>query len=279
MGPKNKLRTRSSMREVTWKRSFDFYDALLTTVRPRREVHMQAPIQQFVVVASDAQADARRPSGGYIWYDPLDGACRAGYVVFHAEVRTPSSLGLHFGAVATGSPIAICEGAMVPILHNFGTRFASRRLLYFLDNTASLHSMGRGCARQAILDRCVSIAHLLCAKFGIHIWFESVDSGSNWSDGISHELSADKFARRPIRALRFIVCVRVHIRAVWFDEFKFFEATAAAEGTTPGSTRSSITSEALSSRSNGDRQQNLLKQWLQRRFLVPEEMDNHLSRG
>eukprot|EP00971_Amphidinium_carterae_P337842 6474885-Amphidinium_carterae.1 len=54
--------------------------------------------------------------------------------------------------------------------------------------------MVRGCAREPILDRSVSLAHLLCAKHSIQMWFEFVDSKSNWSDGISRALGMDEFA-------------------------------------------------------------------------------------
>eukprot|EP00971_Amphidinium_carterae_P120245 2382461-Amphidinium_carterae.1 len=51
--------------------------------------------------------------------------------------------------------------------------------------------MVRGCAREAVLDRCVSLAHLLCAQYHINICFEFVHSAANCSDRLSRALSED----------------------------------------------------------------------------------------
>eukprot|EP00971_Amphidinium_carterae_P063657 1259692-Amphidinium_carterae.1 len=71
-----------------------------------------------------------------------------------------------------------CSMSLVIALHREG--WCSLK-----DNSASLHSMVKGCAREPVLDRSVSLAHLLCTKHDIHMWFEFVGSESNWSDGIS----------------------------------------------------------------------------------------------
>eukprot|EP00971_Amphidinium_carterae_P020761 409458-Amphidinium_carterae.1 len=88
-----------------------------------------------------------------MWYDPLNAICEAGYTVFTSEHL--QAWGYTQKRIAEGgNPIALCEAAMVPlVLHEFGTRFASRRLVFFLDNSASLHSMVKGCAREPVLDR------------------------------------------------------------------------------------------------------------------------------
>ena len=37
--------------------------------------------------------------------------------------------------------------------------------------------------------------HFLSLKYDFRIWFEFIDSGANWSDGISRELHDDQFAK------------------------------------------------------------------------------------
>eukprot|EP00971_Amphidinium_carterae_P008635 169949-Amphidinium_carterae.1 len=161
------LRQRQYVDRAPWtlshalERTFEFYEALLLTIRPRRVVRivrMQAITQQPVIWPLMLRLILSLLVGSF------------GYVVFaaeHLQAWGYSQERLDQG----GNPIALCEGAMVPTtLHAFGARFASRRVVYFIDNTASLHSMVRGCAREAVLDRCVSLTHLLCAQYQIHIW-------------------------------------------------------------------------------------------------------------
>eukprot|EP00971_Amphidinium_carterae_P135771 2689995-Amphidinium_carterae.1 len=63
--------------------------------------------------------------------------------------------------------------------------------LVALQYQSVLHGQNlKGCAREPVLDRCVSLTHLFCAKCDIHIWFEFVDSGSNWRDGRSPRFSS-----------------------------------------------------------------------------------------
>ena len=88
----------------------------------------------------------------------------------------------------------------------------SRRILWFVDNTVAMHSFIKGRASHAALDRAISIAKFLQAGHEsgwrrasappltqgharVSIWMEFVDSGGNWSDGISRELGEDVFAR------------------------------------------------------------------------------------
>ena len=88
----------------------------------------------------------------------------------------------------------------------------SRRILWFVDNTVAMHSFIKGRASHAALDRAISMAKFLQAGHEsgwrrasappltqgharVGIWMEFVDSGGNWSDGISRELGEDVFAR------------------------------------------------------------------------------------
>ena len=59
--------------------------------------------------------------------------------------------------------------------------------MWYIDNVAALMAMVRGRANSPDLDRMAEI--LQGALFALHIWvyFEWVESDSNWSDGISQE--------------------------------------------------------------------------------------------
>jgi hypothetical protein len=68
-----------------------------------------------------------------------------------------------------------------------------RRILWLLDNSASLHSLVKGTSGNEHLCRAVELFHMFCFWFKVHVWFEFVDSESNFSDGISRELGNDPF--------------------------------------------------------------------------------------
>ena len=95
-------------------------------------------------------------------------------------------------------------------------RGARRRVIWFVDNTVSLHSFIKGRASHAALDRAISMAKFLQARTRlgtvsgqgararagsaqgharVSIWMEFVDSEGNWADGISRDLGEDAFAR------------------------------------------------------------------------------------
>ena len=85
---------------------------------------------------------------------------------------------------------------MVPLtLLHLRKQLAGKRIIWFLDNSVSLHSIIKGSARDAALDRSIAIVKLLQGHAHIEIWYEFVDSEGNWSDGISRRLAADPFAR------------------------------------------------------------------------------------
>jgi len=48
------------------------------------------------------------------------------------------------------------------------------------------------------LDRSACVASLVMGRLCTRLWFEYVESHSNWSDGISRLLSADPFSVRNI---------------------------------------------------------------------------------
>ena len=68
-----------------------------------------------------------------------------------------------------------------------------RRVLWFLDNTVSLHSIIKGSAGHAALDRAIAVANFCTGWCKVTTWYEFVDSKGNWSDGISRELGKDPF--------------------------------------------------------------------------------------
>ena len=68
--------------------------------------------------------------------------------------------------------------------------------MWFLDNTVSLHSVIKGTAKHAGLDRSIAVTKFFEGWFSATMWYEFVDSKGNWSDGISRELGQDPFAAK-----------------------------------------------------------------------------------
>ena len=55
-------------------------------------------------------------------------------------------------------------------------------------------SFVKGASSNPDLERVVGLFWMLAWHLDIRVWFEWVDSGSNWSDGVSRLLQADPFA-------------------------------------------------------------------------------------
>ena len=73
-----------------------------------------------------------------------------------------------------------------------------------MDNSASLFSLVKGASNNCILDRTVAAFHLVCFFYQITVWFEYVDSKSNFSDGVSRELGQDTWClNRGVRPYEF----------------------------------------------------------------------------
>ena len=86
---------------------------------------------------------------------------------------------------------------MVPwaILAEGRLRLQHRRVLWFVDNTAALHCFIRGSSRNPAVARAVTSAHLHAYAWRFLIWFEFVESGSNWADDLSRMGEEDRFSR------------------------------------------------------------------------------------
>ena len=171
---------------------------------PRRSVDVCPPACPLIVIASDARADgAAAPTGGYLLVDCLTGERVGGWCTFDDALLT--EWGFSPGDRERGAnPIALCEGAMVPVaLAREARRCRGRRVLWVLDNTSALHSFVSGRCEHATLDRSVKLMNFFKAgaaeatrgdaprrvsrqfHYNVATWLEWVDSASNWSDGIS----------------------------------------------------------------------------------------------
>ena len=153
-----------------------------------RTVKVTASALGFLVVASDAQADSN-PSGGVLIYDPVTGHKVGGHLQFQQQLL--EAWGYSPAALRAGAnPIALCECCMLPTTPmNFRNIFAGRDVLWLCDNTTALYSIVKGTARGPQLDCIVAVFHFLLYFLNVRCWLEWVGSNSNYSDGISRELT------------------------------------------------------------------------------------------
>ena len=95
------------------------------------------------------------------------------------------------------NPIAVCEAAMIPLaLSACKGKLWDREVLFFVDNSVALHSMVKGGSNQESVARCAHLVGFYCLKKGCRVWFDFVDSKSNWADSISRRLDKCEFCKR-----------------------------------------------------------------------------------
>ena len=84
---------------------------------------------------------------------------------------------------------------MVPLpLLQWAEAFRGRRMVWYVDNTAAMASFVKGASANPHLERVVGLFWMLAYHLDLQVWFEWVDSDSNWSDGVSRDMADDALA-------------------------------------------------------------------------------------
>ena len=155
----------------------------IIAMRPHRMVQVWPGNVMRFTGASDAAFEKSKGSGGFlaVCYEPNHRQLRVGRVV-----DIPLDVYRHWGTHETY--IAHLEMLMILVaMIDLAPLLRGRRGVWYIDNVAALMAMVRGRANNADLDKRAEI--LQGAMFALRIWiyFEWVESDSNWSDGISRE--------------------------------------------------------------------------------------------
>ena len=82
------------------------------------------------------------------------------------------------------------------LLHEGKDRLKGRNVVWFVDNASALYSAVKGSSRNGVVRRAIFYTNMLAYAWDISIWWEFVDSESNWADGISRVGAEDEFVRR-----------------------------------------------------------------------------------
>ena len=93
--------------------------------------------------------------------------------------------------------IAQLELLMVLVaLLQLAEHLRGRRGIWFIDNTAALMALVRGRSNSEDLDRLAGLIHAVLFAHRVWMYFEWVESGANWADGVSREGLRDAWHQR-----------------------------------------------------------------------------------
>ena len=89
-----------------------------------------------------------------------------------------------------------------------------RSVIWFVDNSSALGALLKGRSRDPMLHTIVQIIHLLLFVLDTRVWWEWVESKSNWSDGSSRLYLKCPWARRNGFSMREVTQPWITARAV-----------------------------------------------------------------
>ena len=163
------------------------YTAVLG-LAPKRAVGLSLSAGARIAGASDAAQDATVGSGGFLISTKQ--FARLGAVVH----ITPSVVSLW-----KSCEVYIAQLELLMVLQailTFPDEFRQCSGVWYIDNIASLMSLLKGRSDNEDLDHMAQMIHLLLFHLRCSLWFEWIQSKSNWSDGISRSGFRDPFIQR-----------------------------------------------------------------------------------
>lgn len=176
----------TSMLTPSLVRAFETIQAVIR-LQPQRVVRILAGQQPRICGASDAAQDQHVGSGGFLVHTRM--FIRLGAVV----PITPAVVQLWKPCDVY---IAQLELLMVfQAILTFPDEFRYASGVWYIDNIASLMALIKGRSDNLDLDHLAQMIHLLLYHLHSSLWFEWVQSKSNWSDGISRDGFRDKFVK------------------------------------------------------------------------------------
>ena len=161
------------------KRSLEYYLQLLQ-LSLDRAVRVWGSRDPPIVIATDGRVDASAPASiAYVVVDPMLGTRRAGWAWVQPNVK--AQWGLEDG-------IALVEQAaiLLAIQYEAGA-WRGRDVIWFVDNSVALSAMTKGSSNSVAIDEAAVSLQLLCARLRLRIWWEYIESKSNWADKLSRE--------------------------------------------------------------------------------------------
>ena len=85
---------------------------------------------------------------------------------------------------------------MVPLgLLEWPDLFRGRQVIWYVDNTPAMAAFVKGASSNPHLEQIVGLTWILAFHLDCQLWFEWVDSDSNWSDDLSRHLAGDTLSQ------------------------------------------------------------------------------------
>lgn len=169
------------------RRSFSTISSVLS-LEPRRIIFLNSSCHHRISGASDAAQDSTIGSGGFL-------LSNRSFQRLGAVVKiTPSVVQLW-----KPCDVYIAQLELLMVLQAFVTfpdEFRQCTGVWYIDNIASLMSLLKGRSENEDLDHMSQLIHLLLFHLQCSLWFERMQSKSNWSDGISRTGFQDLFVRQ-----------------------------------------------------------------------------------
>ncbi len=155
----------------------------------RRECHLWARRRRPLIIASDGRLDDSAPASiATLVVDPETGARSALLAPLPEELIQRWSAKKQY--IAHVEQAAIVMGVL-----READWFHDRDAVWFVDNTVALSAMIKGSSAEPDLARPAAAIHLVLADKRSRVWFEYIESDSNWADEPSRALWASRFLR------------------------------------------------------------------------------------
>ena len=139
------------------------------------------------MVASDGRLDAAKPASIAVLV--IEGDQRKALVAEVPEVlRTVWSVRKQYIDLVE-------QSAVVMAIINEPEWFRGAEAIWFMNNSVALSGLVKGANQGADMDRGCAVVHLALAMLKASVWFEYIESNSNWSDGASRVGLSDKWLR------------------------------------------------------------------------------------
>ena len=133
-----------------------------------------------IVVATDGRVDEHAPASiAYVAVDVVSGSRDSGWA------WVPEAVKSYWGPE---DGIALVEeSAILLAVQELGDQWVGRDVIWFTDNSVVLAAMTKGASRSAAIDEAAVSLQLITARLGLRIWWEYIESKSNWADRLSRE--------------------------------------------------------------------------------------------
>jgi hypothetical protein len=156
----------------------------------RREARLWARGSPPLIIASDGRLDSSAPASiATLIVDPASGTRVAFLAYVPAELRDRWKSKEQYIA-------HVEQAALVMVVMTDCYPLRGRDAFWFIDNSVVLSAMVKGTSSEPDLARATAALHLALAARSCRMWFEYVESDSNWADEPSRKLWESEFLHR-----------------------------------------------------------------------------------